>query len=105
MDSHVSEMTNVTTTSSGKETIGNLIGSEDLKRQGIEQNRQGQAQEAQGQLSDLSKGVSDRLQGTLGGAVSSLTGDTKGQEHYKEMHDTGKAQQRGAEIDIQKQNA
>jgi hypothetical protein len=40
--------------------LGNLIGAEGLKKEGIEQNREGKAQEAQGQLSDLGGGIADR---------------------------------------------
>lgn len=47
--------------------------------------------------------MGDRVQGTVGGAVAGLTGDRSGQEHYEELHDKGKTQQRGAEHDISKQ--
>jgi uncharacterized protein YjbJ (UPF0337 family) len=40
--------------------LGNLIGAESLKQEGIQQNREGKAQEAQGQLSDLGGGIADR---------------------------------------------
>lgn len=40
--------------------LGNLVGAEGLKREGIQQNNEGKAQEAQGQLSDLGSGVADR---------------------------------------------
>lgn len=40
--------------------LGNLVGAEGLKQEGIQQNREGKAQEAQGQLSDLSGGIADR---------------------------------------------
>lgn len=88
-----------------KETAGNLVGNENLKQQGREQNLQGQGQEAKGQLSDLGQGISDRVQGTLGGAVAGLTGDRVGQEKYNEMHDEGKSRQRGVEADLDKQAA
>jgi hypothetical protein len=88
---------------SGKETIGNLIGSEDLKRQGREQNASGQAQEAKGQLSDLGNGIGDRVTGAVGGAVAGLTGDRAGQQNFAHQHDEGKSRQRGAEMDISKQ--
>ena len=55
--------------------IGNLVGAEGLKQEGIKQNQDGKAQEAQGQLSDLGQGVTDRVKGSLGGAVAGLTGD------------------------------
>jgi len=83
--------------------LGSAFGAEGLKQEGIRQNQEGKAQEAKGQMSDLGSGVSDRVQGTVGGAVASLTGDAQGQEHYKQMHDAGKTTQRGAEYDIQKQ--
>jgi uncharacterized protein YjbJ (UPF0337 family) len=91
------------TIGSGKETIGNLIGSEDLKRQGREQNASGQAQEAKGQLSDFGSGIGDRVSGAVGSAVAGLTGDREGQQKYADQHDEGKSRQRGAEIDINKQ--
>jgi uncharacterized protein YjbJ (UPF0337 family) len=40
--------------------LGNLVGADGLKQEGIQQNREGKAQEAQGQLSDLGGGVADR---------------------------------------------
>jgi uncharacterized protein YjbJ (UPF0337 family) len=91
------------TMGSAKETIGNLIGNENFKQQGREQNLSGQGQEAKGQLSDLGKGVSDRVQGTLGGAAAALTGDKSEQARYQDMHDEGKSRQRGVELDVQKQ--
>ncbi|KAK2065212.1 hypothetical protein LY76DRAFT_586506 [Colletotrichum caudatum] len=91
------------TVGSAKETVGGLVGSENLKQQGREQNLEGQSQEAKGQLNDYTSGIGNRVQGTLGSTVAGLTGDKTGQEHYQGMHDTGKAQQRGAEHDIQKQ--
>lgn len=83
--------------------LGNAFGAEGLKQEGVRQNQDGKAQEAAGQVSDYTSGVSDRVQGTVGGAFSSLTGDKAGQAKYQEMHDAGKTTQRGAEHDIQKQ--
>ena len=91
------------TIGSGKETVGNLIGSEDLKRQGREQNAAGRVQEAKGQLDDLSSGIGDRLSGAVGGAVAGLTGDRAAQQKYANQHDEGKSRQRGAEMDINRQ--
>ena len=47
--------------------------------------------------------MGDRFQGTVGSAVTGLTGDKEGQKHYEKMHAEGKTMQRGAEYDIQKQ--
>lgn len=83
--------------------MGGLLGSEDLKQSGRQQNQQGQEQEARGQLKDFGSGVSDRAAGALGNAVAGVTGDRAKQEEYQRQHDIGKTQQRGAEHDIQKQ--
>lgn len=91
------------TLGSAKEALGGVLGSEDLKQQGRQQNLEGQEQEAKGQLSDYTSGIGNRLQGTVGGAVAGLTGDKSGEEHYKDLHDEGKTRQRGAEHDITKQ--
>lgn len=91
------------TVGSGKETLGNLIGNESLKKEGARQNQEGQAQEAQGQLSDLGQGISDRVGGTVGGAIAGLTGNEKAKAEYEKQHDQGKTAQRGVESDLQKQ--
>merc|ERR1712225_117645 len=93
------------TVGSAEDTVGNLVGSADLKQQGREQNLQGQSQEAKGQLSDLGKGVSDRVQGAVGGAAAALTGDRAEQQRYADIHDEGKTRQRGVELDLDKQAA
>ena len=80
--------------------LGGIVGSESLKQSGQEQNQQGKAQEAQGQLSDLGGGMMDRAKGTVGGAVASAMGDTKGEAIYKDLHDTGKTKQRGVEAEL-----
>lgn len=91
------------TIGSAKETVGGLVGSENLKQQGRQQNLEGQQREAKGQLNDYGSGVYNRVQGAVGNTVSSLTGDREGQKEYQDIHDSGKTQQRGAEHDIQKQ--
>ena len=92
------------TIGSGKEFVGGLIGSEDMKKEGREQNLAGQGQEAQGQLNDLSSGISNRVSGAVGGAVAGLTGEKEAQAKAQEKQDIGNTQQRGAEHDIQKQS-
>ena len=91
------------TVGSGKEMVGNLVGAEGLKQEGIQQNKEGKAQEAQGQLSDLGGGVADRVRGAVGGGIAGVLGDKDEQEKRRLQHDTGKTLQRGAEADIQKQ--
>ncbi|KAL2127022.1 hypothetical protein VTI74DRAFT_11470 [Chaetomium olivicolor] len=91
------------TIGSAKEFVGGLVGNESLKQSGREQNLSGQEQEARGQVKDYTSGVGDRVSGAVGSAVAGLTGDRAKQAEYQDRHDTGKAQQRGAEHDIQKQ--
>ncbi|OJD34192.1 mismatched base pair and cruciform dna recognition protein [Diplodia corticola] len=91
------------TVGSGKEMVGNLIGSESLKQEGVRQNQEGKGQEAQGQLSDLGSGISDRVGGAVGGAVAGITGNEKAKSDYEKQHDQGKTAQRGVEADLQKQ--
>jgi len=92
------------TVGAAKESIGNLIGAQGLKQEGIQQNREGKNQEAQGQLSDLGQGVKDRVGGTVGGALAGLTGDRSEEERRRLQHDEGKTRQRGVEADLQKQD-
>jgi hypothetical protein len=77
---------------------------QNLKQQGREQNASGKAQEAKGQLNDLGSGVADRVTGAVGGAVAGITGDRDAQLKAQQQHDAGKTQQRGVELDMQKQN-
>lgn len=74
-----------------------------MRSAGRQQNLEGQQQEANGQLSDFGSGLASRAQGTIGSAVSNLTGDKEGQVHYEQMRAEGKTQQRGAEHDIRKE--
>lgn len=48
--------------------------------------------------------MADRVTGALSGTVAGITGDREAQLKAQSQHDAGKAQQRGAELDIQKQN-
>jgi len=91
------------TVGAAKEAIGNLVGAEGLKQEGIQQNKEGKAQEAQGQLNDLGSGIADRVSGAVGGAAASLTGNTAQQEARQAQHDQGKSLQRGVELDLDKQ--
>ena len=91
------------TVGSGKEYLGNLTGSEQMKKEGAQQNREGKGQEAQGQLNDYASGMGQRMEGKLGGAVAGMKGDKQEFEQKMDKHDTGKTLQRGAESDMQKQ--
>ncbi|KAG9843608.1 hypothetical protein KCU98_g8462, partial [Aureobasidium melanogenum] len=91
------------TLGSGKEALGNLVGSESLKQQGAQQNQEGKEQEAKGQLNDLGSGIADRVSGTVGGAVAGITGNEADKAKYQAQHDQGKTQQRGVEADLDKQ--
>jgi len=84
---------------SGKEFAGNVVGSENLRREGRDQNAEGQGQEAYGQLKDLASGVADRVTGTIGAVASSVVGNKEAQSDYKTQHDKGKTTQRGVEIE------
>lgn len=86
------------TVGSAKETLGGLLGNENLKQQGREQNREGQGQEAKGQLSDLGSGIGDRVSGTVGGAIAGLSGNTAAQQAYKDQHVSASFHSRGRKI-------
>ncbi|PYH48612.1 putative mismatched base pair and cruciform DNA recognition protein [Aspergillus saccharolyticus JOP 1030-1] len=90
------------TLGSAKESLGNLIGNESLRKAGQEQNAAGKQAEAEGQLKDWGEGVKGRVEGGVGKVAAAVTGDEAEEQRYKEVHDTGKVQQRGAEADIQK---
>lgn len=90
------------TLGSTKEAVGNLIGNENLRRGGAEQNAAGKEQEAKGQLTDFGKGIQNRAMGALGSVGAAVTGDREGEQEYRDMHDEGKVRQRGAEADIVK---
>ncbi|GAM39481.1 hypothetical protein EIK77_009731 [Talaromyces pinophilus] len=90
------------TVGAAKESFGNLIGNENLRQTGIQQNADGKTQEAKGQLSDLGQGVTDRARGAMGAVGSAVLGDREGQEKWQDLHDEGKTRQRGVEAELQK---
>ncbi|KAJ5234078.1 uncharacterized protein N7469_005844 [Penicillium citrinum] len=90
------------TIGSTKEAVGNMIGNENLRRTGAEQNAAGKEQEAKGQLMDWGSGMQSRAQGALGTVGAAVTGDRSEEEKFRDMHDEGKARQRGAEADMAK---
>lgn len=92
------------TVGAAKESIGNLIGNENLRQTGIQQNADGKGQEAKGQLADLGRGIQDRAQGALGNIGAAVTGDREGQAKWQDVHDQGKVRQRGVEADLQKED-
>jgi uncharacterized protein YjbJ (UPF0337 family) len=91
------------TVGAAKESIGSALGSADLKAAGHRQAEEGRQQQAAGEVRDYTSGLANRMQGSVGGAVAGLTGDTQGQKHYEHLHDQGKTQQRGVEVDLTKQ--
>ncbi|OJJ44356.1 hypothetical protein ASPZODRAFT_153814 [Penicilliopsis zonata CBS 506.65] len=90
------------TVGSAKESLGNLIGNDSLRRAGQEQNAAGKEQEARGQLKDWSGGVTDRAAGALGSVGAAIVGDREEEQKWRDVHDEGKTRQRGAEADIQR---
>lgn len=82
---------------SGKEFVGNAVGSDNLKREGREQNAEGQGQEAAGQIADFASGVgkftflliaqlsdinwilANRVTGTIGSLASGIVGNKEAQ--------------------------
>ncbi|KAL5355023.1 putative mismatched base pair and cruciform DNA recognition protein [Aspergillus floccosus] len=90
------------TVGSAKESLGNLVGNEGLRRAGEEQNARGKGAEAEGQLRDFGEGVRDRMQGGVGKVVAAAAGDRAEEEKWTKVHDEGKVRERGAEADMQK---
>lgn len=79
-----------------------MIGSESLRRAGVEQNAAGKEAEAKGQLQDWGQGVQNRAQGALGTIGAAVGGDREEEQKWKDLHDEGKVRQRGAEADMAK---
>jgi len=90
------------TVGSAKESLGNMIGNESLRKAGVEQNAAGKEQEAKGQLKDWGEGIQNRAQGALGGVAAAVSGDRNERKKFQDMHDEGKVRQRGAEADMAK---
>jgi len=90
------------TVGAAKESIGNLIGNENLRQEGIRQNAEGKSQEAKGQVQDFSEGITKRVQGALGSVGAAITGDRESEARWRDIQDEGKAKHKGAEADILK---
>ncbi|PWY87487.1 putative mismatched base pair and cruciform DNA recognition protein [Aspergillus heteromorphus CBS 117.55] len=90
------------TLGSAKESLGNLIGNEGLRKSGQEQNAAGKQAEAEGQLRDLGEGVKGRVKGGLGQVAAAATGDREEEQKWRDVHDEGKTKQRGVEADLDK---
>ncbi|KAJ8062535.1 hypothetical protein OCU04_009063 [Sclerotinia nivalis] len=91
------------TIGSGKEFVGGMLGAEELRKEGREQNAAGRGQQAQGQLNDLGSGVKDRVKGSVGEKVAGIKGDREEEERRREMHDVGKSRQRGVESELERE--
>jgi indoleamine 2,3-dioxygenase len=79
-----------------------MVGSENIRRAGIEQNQQGKADEAKGQLQDFGEGIADRSRGAVRGVGAALTGDRAEEDRQREMHDAGKQKQKEAEEQMER---
>ncbi|PYI07907.1 IDO-domain-containing protein [Aspergillus sclerotiicarbonarius CBS 121057] len=90
------------TVGSAKESLGNLIGNEGLRKSGQEQNAAGKQAEAEGQVKDWGEGVKGRVAGGVGKVAAAATGDEEEEKKWKDVHDEGKVRQRGVEADIEK---
>lgn len=85
---------------SAKESVGNAIGHENLRQQGVQQNASGKDAEAKGQLKDLGQGVTDRAQGAVGSVGAAIKGDREEEEKWRQVHDEGKGRQRETEKEV-----
>ncbi|BDD57141.1 hypothetical protein MPDQ_003487 [Monascus purpureus] len=85
------------TIGSSKESLGNLLGHENLRKSGQEQNATGKAQEAENMVSDWGEGVASRVMGALGSVGAAVKGDTEHQKRYSEMRDQGRDKQHATE--------
>lgn len=79
-----------------------MVGNENLRRAGMEQNQQGKADEAKGQLQDFGQGMADRSRGAAGGIGAALTGNRAEEDRMREVHDAGKQKQKGAEEEMER---
>jgi len=92
------------TMGSVKETVGHLVGSDDMVYQGRRQNQEGQGQKAAGQVKDYVEGTTDRVGGGVGSAAAGLVGNREKEREYERMHDTGKTNVRGVEAEVNKEH-
>ncbi|KAI3005604.1 hypothetical protein CBS147346_4270 [Aspergillus niger] len=90
------------TVGSAKESLGNLIGNEGLRKAGQEQNAAGKQAEAEGQMRDWKEGVEGRAKGAVGKVAAAATGDEEEERKWRDVHDEGKVRQRGVESEVQK---
>ncbi|OOF94258.1 hypothetical protein ASPCADRAFT_407024 [Aspergillus carbonarius ITEM 5010] len=90
------------TVGSAKESLGNLIGNDGLRKAGQEQNQAGKEAEAEGQVRDWGEGVKGRVAGGVGKVAAAATGDDQEEKRWKDVHDEGKVRQRGVEKDVEK---
>ncbi|GKZ28210.1 hypothetical protein AbraIFM66950_000021 [Aspergillus brasiliensis] len=90
------------TVGSAKESLGNLIGNEGLRKAGQEQNAAGKQAEAEGQVRDWQEGVKGRAKGAVGKVAAAATGDDEEEQKWRDIHDEGKVRERGVEQEVQK---
>lgn len=87
---------------SAKETLGNVVGSDQMVYEGRRKNQEGQGQEAAGQVKDYVEGAADRVTGAVGSAAAALVGNKEKEAEFQRQHDTGKTNVRGVEADVSK---
>lgn len=87
---------------SAKESLGNLVGSEQLRRTGQDQNAAGKQQESRSQVADWGEGVSERAKGAVGSVGAAVRGSAEDERRFQGMRGAGRERQRGAERDMER---
>jgi len=88
------------TVGEGKEKVGNFVGSDSLRKSGVEQNAQGVGQKAAGQFKDTAQGLGESIQGNVGGAAAGLVGNNVEKEKLYRKAEDGKARLAGVHNDV-----
>lgn len=89
------------TVGSSKEALGNLIGHENLRKSGEEQNEAGKEQKAEEQARTWGEAIGDRAKGTVGSVEAVVKGDVEKEKKYAELRKGGKEKEGEVEREIQ----